>query len=57
MTSRRKSVYAVIGTVIGPVIPGAYMAFTGHTPMWARVWYGAWLAVWALATIGKAATP
>jgi len=55
VTTRKQPVYAVIGTVIGPAIPGGYMAFTGHAPTWARVWYGVWFTVWALVTIGKAA--
>lgn len=45
---------AVIGTLIGPSIPGAYMAITGHTPHWARIWYLVWLALGALFIIARA---
>lgn len=45
---------SVIGLLIGPSIPGAYMAITCHTPAWARIWYLAWIVITALFIVAKA---
>lgn len=56
MTTRSKSgSAAVIGTLIGPSIPGGYMAITGHAPEWARIWYTALMVVGLLLLVAKAA--
>ena len=55
MAKKHAGSIAVTAMLIGPAIPGAYMAITGHAPMWARVWYCVWLALWLLVTVAKAA--
>lgn len=45
---------AIITALIGPSIPGGYMAITGHTPTWARAWYLAWAVLGLLVIIAKA---
>ena len=56
MTSAKKHAggIAVAAALIGPAIPGAYMAVTGTAPMWARAWYGVWAVLWLLVTIARA---
>lgn len=45
---------AVISTLIGPAIPGGYMAITGHAYTWARIWYAVWLVAALLLLVAKA---
>jgi hypothetical protein len=35
--------------------PVAYVAVTGHSPEWVRVWFAAWLGFWFLVTAASAA--
>lgn len=56
MTARKPSsgTTAVISFLIGPGIPAGYMAITGTTPTWARVWYLALMVLALLMLVAKA---
>jgi hypothetical protein len=37
------------------VPPVAYVAITGHSPEWVRIWFAVWLGLWLLGTAASAA--
>lgn len=37
------------------VPPAAYVAVSGHAPMWARLWLALWLSLWLVGTVALAA--
>lgn len=53
MRTRKSPGAAIIATLIGPDIPGGYMAITGHAYTWARVWYGALMVIGLLILVAR----
>ncbi len=55
-TTRQKT--STGGRLLGLALeipPAAYIAITGHTPLWARLWLAVWLSLWLLVTVVSAA--
>ena len=54
-TRRKTSTNARLLGLALEIPPAAYIAITGNTPTWARIWLASWLSLWLFVTVVSAA--
>lgn len=52
-TSNKGMAVRLIGLIL-EIPPAAYVALTGHVPLWARIWLSVWLSLWLLTVVVQA---